>query len=53
MIGMRDENYTQILTSMSRDICDLIAVHSNSWRPPVNSGGCVSHIREADAFRRG
>lgn len=38
---------------MSRDICDLIAVHSNSWSPPVNSGGCVSHIREADAFRRG
>lgn len=50
---MRGEDYTQILTSMSGYICDLIAIHPNSWSPPVNGGGCVSHIREADTFRRG
>lgn len=38
---------------MSGDECDVIVVHWNSGSPPVDSGGRVSHVREADAFRRG
>lgn len=38
------------LTSVSRHISDLVAVHSSSWYHPVNGGRGVSDIREADSL---
>lgn len=40
-----------VLTSISRNINDPVAVHPGLWNHPVNSGRRVSDIREADTRR--
>lgn len=43
-------SHIRTLTSMSRHISDPVAVHPSSWNHPVNGGGRVGDIGEANAL---